>query len=286
LGSAFSWSVLGAAFAVAMIASAETLLSASAVDRLHNGPRTQYNRELFAQGVGNTICGLVGALPMTGVIVRSSANVEAGAKTRRSAVLHGVWILAFVALLPFVLNLIPTASLAAILVYTGFKLVTPKAVRQLAGYGKSEVAIYAATVIAIVTTNLLEGVLIGLGLSLLKLVWNFSHLEVRLRREDEQSLSTLALSGSATFIRLPKLAAALEAVPNNETLHVEIGNLHHIDHACLDLLANNRKQRADAGGQLVIEWEHLHSKYHGQFGGTTATVPEAKPLGAPLPVRG
>lgn len=141
LAAAFEWPVLGAALAIALIASAETLLSAAAVDRLHNGPRTEYNRELLAQGVGNTLCGVLGALPMTGVIVRSSANVEAGAKTRLSAFLHGAWMLAFVALLPFVLNLIPTASLAAVLVYTGFKLVTPKAARQLARFGKSEVAI-------------------------------------------------------------------------------------------------------------------------------------------------
>src|SRR5882672_531357 len=114
IAGAFQWPILGAAVAVALIASAETLLSATAVDRLHNGPSTQYNRELFAQGVGNSICGLLGALPMTGVIVRSSANVEAGAKTRLSAILHGFWILACVVALPFILNRIPTASLAAI----------------------------------------------------------------------------------------------------------------------------------------------------------------------------
>jgi MFS superfamily sulfate permease-like transporter len=262
LGSAFTWPILGSAFAIAMIASAETLLSASAVDRMHTGPRTNYNRELFAQGVGNTISGLLGALPMTGVIVRSSANVAAGAKTRLSAVLHGAWLLAFVGLLPFVLNLIPTASLAAILVYTGFKLVSPKAMRELRQFGKSEVAIYVATIVAIVATNLLEGVLIGLGLSLVKLIWNFSHLETRLGSDPQQGLKTLTLKGSATFIRLPNLAAALEAVPNHEKLRVDISELLHIDHACLDLLANSAKQREALGGELVIEWDHLYGKYH------------------------
>jgi MFS superfamily sulfate permease-like transporter len=95
------------ALAVAFIASAETLLSAAAVDRMHDGPRTKYNKELFAQGVGNMLCGAAGALPMTGVIVRSSANVQAGAVTRLSAILHGVWILAFVALLPWLLRRCP-----------------------------------------------------------------------------------------------------------------------------------------------------------------------------------
>jgi MFS superfamily sulfate permease-like transporter len=267
LSRALEWPILGAGLAIAVIASAETLLSATAVDRMHKGPRTQYNRELFAQGVGNTICGLLGTLPLTGVIVRSSANVAAGAKTRLSAMLHGVWILAFVSLLPSVLNLIPTTSLAAILVYTGFKLVTPKAIRQLSEFGKAEVAIYLATIIAIVTTNLLEGVLIGLGLALLKLLYTFSHLAVHLRddgvsNEVEGKRMTLDLVGSATFLRLPALAGALESVPPNAELHVRFDHLQYIDHACLDLLMSWEDQHQSTGGCLVIEWDTLHQKYH------------------------
>ena len=104
--------MLRSALAFAFIASAETLLCASAVDRMHRGPRTRFNRELAAQGVGNVICGVFGALPMTGVIVRSAANVEAGARTRLSAVLHGAWLLAFVSLAPGLLRLVPLTSLA------------------------------------------------------------------------------------------------------------------------------------------------------------------------------
>ncbi|MCE3544498.1 SulP family inorganic anion transporter, partial [Escherichia coli] len=113
-------SILAAALAIAFIASAETLLSAAAVDRMHDGVRTNYTKELRAQGIGNLLCGIAGALPMTGVIVRSSANVQAGAKTRASTMLHGIWILGFVALLPFVLREIPMAALGAILVVTGW----------------------------------------------------------------------------------------------------------------------------------------------------------------------
>lgn len=102
------------AVAIAFIASAETLLSAAAVDRMHDGPRTLYDKELRAQGVGNLLCGLAGALPMTGVIVRSSANVQAGAVSRASTMLHGGWILGFVAVLPFVLREVPMAALAGI----------------------------------------------------------------------------------------------------------------------------------------------------------------------------
>jgi MFS superfamily sulfate permease-like transporter len=163
-------SILAVALAVALVASAETLLCATAIDRLHNGPRTDYDRELLAQGIGNSLCGLVGALPMTGVTVRSSANVEAGARTRLSAVLHGLWLLSLVAAMPFVLRLIPVSSLAAILVFTGYKLARQD-VRSLARGGRSEVAIFFATTAGVVVLDLLTGVLIGLGLALIKLIW-------------------------------------------------------------------------------------------------------------------
>ena len=165
------------------------LLCATAVDQLHDGRRTNYDRELFAQGVGNTVCGLLGVLPMTGVIVRSSANIQAGGNSRLSAILHGFWLLIFVVVLGFLLRQIPTACLAAILVYTGFKLVDFKAFRQLAKYGKSEVVIYAATVTMIVVTDLLTGVLVGIGLAALKLLYTFSHLEAKLTEDEQGTLS-------------------------------------------------------------------------------------------------
>jgi MFS superfamily sulfate permease-like transporter len=261
LGGLLNGSILGSALALCFIASAETLLSAAAVDRLHQGERTKYNRELFAQGIGNALCGLVGALPMTGVIVRSKTNVEAGAKTRLSAILHGVWVLVMVALAPSLLSKIPTTALAAILVYTGFKLVSPKAVRELKPYGKAEVAIYFATLAGIVATNLLAGVLIGLGLALLKLFYNFSHLEVRLLTEPASDVTTVSLSGAATFIRLPKLAAALESIPAGTKVNLEIDQLSYIDHACLDLIANWRKQHIARDGQAYVPWEDLHQRY-------------------------
>src|SRR6185436_578074 len=203
-------SILISAISVAFIASAETLLCATAVDQMHRGPRTKYDRELAAQGVGNTICGLLGVLPMTGVIVRSGANVEAGAVTRASAIMHGVWLLLFVSVLPFTLKYIPLSALAAILVFTGYKLAYPKIVPTLLKYGRGEVLIYFVTIIMIVATNLLEGVLVGLGLSLIKLLYAFSHLEVRKVENGAADSVDLYLNGSATLIRLPKLAAELE----------------------------------------------------------------------------
>ncbi|WP_044563424.1 SulP family inorganic anion transporter, partial [Azospirillum sp. B4] len=159
------------AVAIAFIASAETLLSAAAVDRMHDGVRTNYNKELTAQGVGNLLCGLAGALPMTGVIVRSSANVQAGGATRASTILHGVWILGAVALLPWLLRAIPMSALAGVLVVTGYRLVSVAHARHLfERYGALPATIWAVTLVTVVGTDLLTGVLVGLGLSLIELL--------------------------------------------------------------------------------------------------------------------
>jgi MFS superfamily sulfate permease-like transporter len=265
--------ILIGALSIAFIASAETLLCATAVDQMHSGPRTQYDKELWAQGVGNTICGLLGVLPMTGVIVRSGANVEAGAKTRASAVLHGIWLLLFAALLPATLRYVPLSALAAVLVFTGYKLAYPKIVPTLMKYGWAEVAIYFTTIIMIVLTNLLEGVLIGLGLSLLKLLYAFSHLAIRREEKPGSNRVDLHLDGTATLIRLPKLAAELEALKPGAEVHVHIQDLDYIDHACLDLLGNWDKQHKATGGSLTIEWDELSQKYHDRHGtGAVAAV--------------
>jgi len=253
--------VIQAAFVIAVVASAETLLCAAAVDQLHTGPRTRYNQELAAQGVGNMVCGLLGALPMTGVIVRSSANLQAGAQTRWSAVFHGVWLLVFVVGLSTVLRYIPTASLAAILVYTGYKLVDIKAVKQLAKYGKAEVIIYMATLVTIVVWDLLTGVIVGVFLSGIRLLYNFSHLEAELQIHSAQKRAHLDLAGAATFVSLPKLASALEQVPKGTHLSIQFQNLDYIDHACLDLLMSWAKTHESSGGELSIDWDGMHAKF-------------------------
>ena len=252
--------LLGLVFA--FVASAETLLCAAAVDQMHNGPRTDYDRELAAQGVGNMLCGVAGALPMTGVIVRSGANVQAGAVSRWSAILHGVWLLSTVAILPWVLNHIPTASLAAILVYTGYKLVNIGKIRAIAGYGRAEVSIYFATLIGIVVVDLLAGVLLGVGLALAKLIYTFSHLKVETMQDRGSNRVDVMLHGAATFLGLPRLAAALESVPQGAETHVHIEGLDYIDHACLDMLSSWEKQHSANGGVVKVEWQGLVNRYH------------------------
>jgi len=256
--------VMISAATIAIVASAETLLCANAVDQLHTGPRTKYDKEMFAQGVGNSICGMFGALPMTGVIVRSSANVEAGAKTRASAILHGVWLLIFVSLLTGLLAHIPRAALAAILVYIGYRLVNIKAIKKLYSDSPSEVIIYFITVFSIVYFNLLAGIAIGFAMAVLKLLWTFSHLNISFEDQPDENRTEITLRGAATFVRLPKLAVALEKVPATRELHVYLEDLDYIDHACLTLLLDWEEQHKATGGSLVMDRSALHPRFDRQ----------------------
>jgi MFS superfamily sulfate permease-like transporter len=261
LKAALDWKLVATSLSLAVIASAETLLCAGAVDQMHSGPRTRYDRELAAQGIGNMVCGLLSALPMTGVIVRSSANVQAGAKSRLSAILHGIWLIVFVGLFSYILRMIPTSALAAILVYTGYKLVNVKAFKKLLSYGAAEGVIYLVTMLSIVATDLLTGVLTGFGLSIAKLLYTFSRLRIVVRDDRKKNRTSMQLQGAATFLRLPKLAAALENVPPQTELHVNLEQLSYIDHACLDLLMNWEKQHETTGGRLVVDWESLIGRF-------------------------
>lgn len=229
--------VLGTVLAFTLIASAESLFSAAAVDRLHDGPRTRYNQELMAQGVGNAVCGVLGALPMTAVIVRSAANVQAGAKTKASRVLHGAWLLLFAALVPAALGLIPVAALAGVLVHAGYKLIPIAAVRRLWYEHRGEAVILMVTAIAIVSVSMFEGVLVGLALAIAKTAWDTSNLHLEVIDNGSGPI-TARLSGNATFLRLPKLLDQLEALPQGRPVELDLAGLHHLDHACRTSLEN------------------------------------------------
>ncbi|WP_432573505.1 SulP family inorganic anion transporter [Kineococcus sp. SYSU DK005] len=242
--------VLGAALTVALIASAESMFSAAAIDRMHTGPRTQYDKELVAQGVGNGVCGLLGALPMTAVIVRSSANVGAGARTRASGVLHGVWLALFALAAPAVLGWVPMAALAAVLVQAGWKLVAGVPVRRLWRSSRSEVLITAATVAGVLALNLLEGVAIGLVLALVKAAVQASSLRAHVREDGEDV--HLHVEGSATFVRLPQLADALDSVPAGRPVHVHVPAPERLDRACREALDSFVEQRGARGEQVRV----------------------------------
>jgi MFS superfamily sulfate permease-like transporter len=262
LPKCMSWEILFDGIAVAFVAAAETLLTATAVDKIHKGERTNYDRELVAQGVGNMTAGFLGGLPMTGVMVRSGVNVSAGGQTRLSGFLHGAWLLLFVAFLPFVVRMIPTCSLAALLVLTGWKLANfQEVISELKRFGKSEVAIYATTVILIVSVDLLTGVLTGVALSICKLLYIFSRLDIRIADDPDRNRTDIFLKGASTFLSLPRFAEALEAVRPDTELHVHLEGLDYIDHACLDLMMNWEEQHLAGGGKLVIDWNRVEACY-------------------------
>jgi MFS superfamily sulfate permease-like transporter len=253
------------ALEIALIASAESLLSAIAVDRLHQGKRTDFDRELTAQGLGNIMCGFVGALPMTGVIARSSVNVEAGAKTRLATILHGCWILILAIAAPMLLKLIPTASLAAILVVTGFKMIEIDHIRALRKYGHLPIVIFAATFWGILMADLLTGVLIGVFLTAMTLIFKVSRLNVFIDTEEEDCLINIYLEGTATFMQLPKLAAMLDRVPPQSNLHLHVDKLVYIDHSCLDFLFTWQQQQEQKQSTVTMPSEKLKQSFNKPF---------------------
>jgi len=263
--------IIGAALAMAVIASAESLLCATAVDKMHNGARTDYDRELMAQGVGNLVCGGLGALPMTGVIVRSSANVEAGGTTRASAIAHGFWLLGLVVAAPFVLERIPTAALAAILVFTGYKLLNPAGIKQLMHFGKAEVAIYVATLGAIVATDLLKGVVFGLVLAVGKVLYYTARVEIDTEMVEQDKHLEVTISGAATFLSLPRIADELDGLPPGARVELHIEKLTNADQSIIELVADWRRQYEGTGGEVIVDMSLLSAK---------AGIPIATPAAA------
>ncbi|MEU9477637.1 SulP family inorganic anion transporter [Streptomyces sp. NPDC048191] len=241
---------LGTVVAFTLIASAESLFSAAAVDRLHSGPRTEYDKELVAQGTGNAVCGLLGALPMTAVIVRSAANVQAGARTKASRVLHGVWLLLFAALLPDVLAHIPVPALAGILIHSGAKLVPVRALGVLWREHRGEALILSVTALSIVAVSMFEGVLIGLALAVVKTAWEASHIRLEVVDKGAGPVD-VRLTGNATFLRLPKILDSLESLPQDRPVRLDLSGLHHLDHACRTALENWAVRHSAAGTELV-----------------------------------
>jgi MFS superfamily sulfate permease-like transporter len=140
--------------------------------------------------------------------------------------------------------------------------VNPRHLKELRNYGWGEVGIYLVTLITIVVADLLTGVVVGVALSAAKLLYTFSHLITSVELDSTSNRTILSLEGAATFLRLPRLAAALEKVPANAELHVDLQRLDYIDHACIDLLMSWAKCHEATGGSLVVDWNSLHAQFH------------------------
>lgn len=246
--------VYTAALTLAAVASLETLLNLEAVDKIDPHRRVSPpSRELVAQGVGNVASGLVGGLPVTSVIVRSSVNINAGARTRVSAVFHGLLLLVSVALLPAALNRIPLAALAAILLVTGIKLASPQLLLQMWRAGKYQFAPFAITVTAIVLTDLLVGVLIGLAVSTSFILWSSFRRPVRKVVEKHLSgeVVRIELANQVSFLNRAALFRVLDEVPRGGRVLLDASNTDYIDPDVLDLLREYNEHTGPARGVEV-----------------------------------
>lgn len=265
--SLFDIKVLISALVITFIASAETLLTSTAIDKMSDRSKTDYNKEIIAQGVGNSISGLIGGLPITGVIVRSAANINAEAQTRMSAIFHGVWILLFVSFFPSILNYIPVSALAAILVYTGYKLVDVKAAKHIFKLSKGEFVIYIITLVAILFTNLFEGIVAGFVCALIKSAYKVLKVDIDTELDEQTNTITAKIHGNITFIQLPTLIESLESLPKDKNIVLCAERLHYIDHACIDFIKeweHDRREEIKTRGlnyDVNVAWEQMKERY-------------------------
>jgi len=229
-----------AAISIALVASLETLLNLEAIDKIDPLKRDNPpNRELFAQGVGNIAGGLIGALPLTSVIVRSSVNINSGAQTKLSTIFHGFLILGSVLLIPEYLNKIPLSSLAAILILTGLKLASPSTLIQVWKEGKYQFLPFISTVIAILFTDLLIGILIGLGIALCFILYSNMKRPIKKVLEKHttgQEVLHIELPNQVSFLNRAALEMTLKKVPPQGHVLIDANNTDYIDPDILDLI--------------------------------------------------
>jgi carbonic anhydrase len=245
--------IVAAVGAVAIVASVESMLCAVAVDRLHTGPRVRLNRELAGQGLANIVSGCLGGLPVAGVIVRSTAAVNAGGRTRLVAILHGVWLLVLVLAAAPVIELIPLPALAALLVYTGVKMLNLAHARDVHRHG--ETFVYLVTLLAVITIGLFEGVLAGVICAAVLAGWRLTRTHVKAEPSDEGWRVTA--DGSLTFLTVPKLARALAQIPARAKVLVEL-NADFMDHAAISALQDWHLGHERAGGTVKVHELHQH----------------------------
>lgn len=218
---------------IAIVASIETLLCIEAADKMDPYKRvTDTNTELKAQGVGNLLSGLIGGLPVTSVIVRTSANLNAGARTKLSAIFHGIFLLIAVIAIPFLLNKIPLASLAAILIMIGYKLASPAVFKHMWQSGKLQFIPFLVTVIAVVFTDLLKGVGIGLATSALFVLYNTMKVAYSYKSEAKQEgeIIYINLAQEVSFLNKAAIKKTLSALPANSQVVINAQQSAYIDH--------------------------------------------------------
>lgn len=231
------------AIVIAIVASLETLLSVEATDKLDPDKRiTPTNRELKAQGLGNIVSGLIGGLPVTQVIVRSTANISFGGKTKLSAILHGVFLLISALTIASVLNMIPLASLAAILLMVGYKLAKPSLFKEMYKLGWEQFIPFTATVIAILATDLLKGITVGLLFGIFYTLRhsyrNSHHLKDTEKTENGQEVHHIELAQEVSFFNKASVMSVLDAIPANSKVIIDCSKSKSIAYDVIELIKN------------------------------------------------
>ncbi|WP_084190940.1 SulP family inorganic anion transporter [Methylomarinum vadi] len=240
------------AITLAIIASLETLLSLEAVDKLDPLKRSApTNRELKAQGLGNLISGLIGGLPITAVIVRSSANINAGGHTKVSSFVHGLFLLLSILFFTQVMNLIPLACLAAILLQTGYKLAKPQQFFALYRQGWNQFLPFIATVVFILITDLLQGIVIGIAFGMVFVMISNYRESILLHREDNHY--TLILNKDVSFLNKALLRRLLNSIDENSTVVIDGTQAKFIDHDIRETLQNFLKTAPDDNIQVELD---------------------------------
>lgn len=248
----------------ALVGSLESLLSSKAIDGLDPYKRkSNMNKDLMGVGIGNTLAGFIGGLPMISEIVRSSANINNGAKTSWSNFFHGMFLLIFVAFFPMVIHQIPLAALAAMLVYTGFKLASPQSFYSTYKIGKEQLAIFLITIIFTLATDLLVGIGVGILTKFaihlyngLPLKYIFKPLFTVSENGDE---FTVDVFHSAVFSNYIKLKKSLDALPREKTIRVDFTNANLVDHTVLENLHHYQHDYEHGGGVFILcGMDHLN----------------------------
>lgn len=233
---------------IGLLATLETLLCIEAIDKLDKRNRiTPINRELVAQGIGNITCGLLGAIPVTAVVVRGAANVNAGGHTKLSAFTHGLFLLLAVLLVPFLLNKIPYASLAAILLVVGYNLTKPALYRNMWKLGWKQFIPFMITILAVLSTDLLIGVSIGLLISIYFIVQNNFKAEYKITQTEQHGIQTyyIKLNTNVTFLNKVNLRKALDEVPEYSLLIIDGNDCNFIDYDILEIISKYHAKAHD-----------------------------------------
>jgi MFS superfamily sulfate permease-like transporter len=229
------------AFVIALVASLESLLSIEAADKIDEAGRvTSKNRELLAQGVGNTLCGLFGGLPVTAVIVRTSANATAGAKSKLSAVMHGIWLIAAIVIIPQVLNLIPLSCLAAVLILVGYKLTKPDIIMKMYQKGWNQFVPFMVTILAILFTDLLVGIIIGMGVGFFFVLRSSIHKAIVMVNDGDQFL--IRFHKDVSFLQKTALLKMFDQIPENASVIIDGSRGVYVDDDITDLIEDYIKR--------------------------------------------